>query len=99
VESLVEPGPVGVTGKPAVSLAAVPGRRKATLEMAQRLNDFTNVSEENALLLVIITGQADNDVNDILIAREDSELMRERLGPDVIRKIEATGTQFWRENS
>ncbi len=30
-------GPVGMTGKPAVSLAAVPGRRKATLEIAQRL--------------------------------------------------------------
>ncbi len=28
---------MGVTGKPAVSLAAVPGRRKATLEMAARL--------------------------------------------------------------
>jgi alkanesulfonate monooxygenase SsuD/methylene tetrahydromethanopterin reductase-like flavin-dependent oxidoreductase (luciferase family) len=28
---------VGVTGKPAVSLAAVPGRRRATIEMAQRL--------------------------------------------------------------
>ena len=26
-----------MTGKPAVSLAAVPGRRKATLEIAQRL--------------------------------------------------------------
>ncbi len=26
-----------MTGKPAVSLAAVPGRRQATLEMAQRL--------------------------------------------------------------
>jgi alkanesulfonate monooxygenase SsuD/methylene tetrahydromethanopterin reductase-like flavin-dependent oxidoreductase (luciferase family) len=28
---------MGMTGKPAVSLAAVPGRRKATVEMAQRL--------------------------------------------------------------
>jgi len=30
---------VGVTGKPAVSLAAVPGRRKATLDMARRLEE------------------------------------------------------------
>jgi alkanesulfonate monooxygenase SsuD/methylene tetrahydromethanopterin reductase-like flavin-dependent oxidoreductase (luciferase family) len=30
-------GAVGMTEKPAVSLAAVPGRRKATLEIAQRL--------------------------------------------------------------
>ncbi|HSB41763.1 MAG TPA: LLM class flavin-dependent oxidoreductase [Methylomirabilota bacterium] len=30
---------MAVTGKPAVSLAAVPGRRKATLEMAKRLED------------------------------------------------------------
>jgi len=28
---------MGMTGKPAISLAAVPGRRKATVEMAQRL--------------------------------------------------------------
>lgn len=30
---------MAVTGKPAVSLAAVPGRRKATVEMAKRLED------------------------------------------------------------
>ena len=45
MESLGEPGPVGVTGKPAVSLAAVPGRRKATLEVAARLEQegFTGI--------------------------------------------------------
>ena len=32
-------GPVAVTRKPAVSLAAVPGRRKATVEMAKRLEE------------------------------------------------------------
>src|SRR5689334_7127077 len=36
LEPLDEPGAVGMTGKPAVSLAAMPGRRKATVEMAQR---------------------------------------------------------------
>jgi hypothetical protein len=30
---------VAVTRKPAVSLAAVPGRRKATVEMAKRLEE------------------------------------------------------------
>jgi alkanesulfonate monooxygenase SsuD/methylene tetrahydromethanopterin reductase-like flavin-dependent oxidoreductase (luciferase family) len=36
---------VGVTRKPAVSLAAVPGRRKATVEMAKRLEEegFTGI--------------------------------------------------------
>jgi len=57
--------------------------------------DFTNVTDENALLLVIITGQSDDDFNDILIAPEDSKMMRERFGADVIKKIEATGTHFW----
>ena len=32
-------GPVAVTRKPAVSLAAVPGRRKATVDMAKRLEE------------------------------------------------------------
>ena len=30
---------MGVTRKPAVSLAAVPGRRKATVDMAKRLEE------------------------------------------------------------
>ena len=37
VRPLGRSGPMGLIGKPAVSLAAVPGRRKATLEMAQKL--------------------------------------------------------------
>ena len=37
MEPLGEPRAVGMTGKPAVSLAAIPGRRKATLEMAKQL--------------------------------------------------------------
>jgi alkanesulfonate monooxygenase SsuD/methylene tetrahydromethanopterin reductase-like flavin-dependent oxidoreductase (luciferase family) len=37
VEPMGQHGAMGMTGKPAVSLAAVPGRRRATLEIARRL--------------------------------------------------------------
>jgi uncharacterized RmlC-like cupin family protein len=56
--------------------------------------DFTNVTGETAYLLVIITGQSDQDFNDIAIAPEDARMMLDRFGPEVIKKIEATGVQF-----
>jgi len=56
--------------------------------------DFTNVTDDTALLLAIITGQSDQDFNDIAIAPDDAKLMLDRFGPDVIKKIEATGVQF-----
>ena len=56
--------------------------------------DFTNVSDEEALLLVLITGQSDDDFNDIAVAPEDSKLMLERFGMDVIRKYQKIGTEF-----
>jgi len=56
--------------------------------------DFTNVTDETAYLLAIITGQSDKDFDDIAIAPDDAKMMRDRFGPEVIRKIEATGVQF-----
>jgi uncharacterized RmlC-like cupin family protein len=56
--------------------------------------DFTNVTDETAYLLAIITGQSDKDFNDIAIAPGDAQMMRERFGEAVIKKIEATGVAF-----
>ena len=56
--------------------------------------DFTNVSDQDALLLVLITGKSDEDFGDIAIAPEDSKMMVERFGMDVIRKYQAIGTEF-----
>ena len=56
--------------------------------------DFTNVGEEEALLLVLITGQGDEDFNDIAVAPEDSQMMLERFGMDVIRKYRKIGMDF-----
>ena len=56
--------------------------------------DFTNVTDETAYLLAIITGQSDKDFDDIAIAPDDAKMMRDRFGPEVIKKIEATGVQF-----
>lgn len=56
--------------------------------------DFTNVGTEEALLLVLITGQSDEDFNDIAVAPEDSRMMLERFGMPVIRKYQEIGTRF-----
>lgn len=56
--------------------------------------DFTNVSDSDALLLVLITGQGDDDFNDIVVGPEDSKMMLERFGMDVIQKYQKVGTEF-----
>lgn len=56
--------------------------------------DFTNVSDADALLLVLITGKGDEDFNDLAVAPEDSKMMVERFGMDVIRKYQKVGTEF-----
>lgn len=56
--------------------------------------DFTNVTDQDALLLVLIQGSGDDDFNDIAVAPEDSKMMLERFGMDVIRQYQKTGTEF-----
>lgn len=56
--------------------------------------DFTNVSDSDALLLVLITGQGDDDFNDIAVGPDDSQMMVKRFGMDVIRKYQQVGTEF-----
>ena len=56
--------------------------------------DFTNVSDETAYLLVLITGSADEDYNDIGFAPAESRRFRERFGEDVAAKLEGIGFSF-----
>lgn len=56
--------------------------------------DFTNVTDQDALLLVLITGQGDDDFNDIAVGPQDSQMMLERFGMDVLRKYQKVGTEF-----
>jgi uncharacterized RmlC-like cupin family protein len=56
--------------------------------------DFTNVSDREALLLVLITGTGDDDFNDIAVAPGESRMVAERFGMDVVRKFQKLGTEF-----
>jgi len=56
--------------------------------------DFTNTSDADALLLVLITGTGDDDFNDIAVGPEDSKMMVERFGMDVIHRYQKIGTEF-----
>ncbi len=56
--------------------------------------DFTNITAEDALLLVLIQGAGDDDFNDIAVGPADSQMMVERFGMDVIKKYQAVGTEF-----
>jgi hypothetical protein len=58
--------------------------------------DFTNVSDHDALLLVIIHGSGDDDFNDIAIAPGETAMMQRRFGADVVEQLEATGVRFMR---
>jgi len=58
--------------------------------------DFTNVSDHDALLLVIIQGSGDDDFNDIAIAPGETAMMQRRFGADVVKQLEATGVRFMR---
>jgi uncharacterized RmlC-like cupin family protein len=56
--------------------------------------DFTNVSDQDALLLAIIQGEDDDDFNDIAIAPGETAMMLQRFGPAVVKQLEATGVRF-----
>jgi uncharacterized RmlC-like cupin family protein len=56
--------------------------------------DFTNVADYEALLFVLITGEGDDDFNDIAVAPGDSQMVLERFGIDVLKKFQKIGTDF-----
>ena len=58
------------------------------------VRDFTNVSDENAHLLVILTGQSEDDFNDIECTPEEAERFRSRFGDEVVEKIRTYGVGF-----
>jgi quercetin dioxygenase-like cupin family protein len=55
------------------------------------VRDFTNVSDEDARLLVIITGQSEDDFDDIESTPEEVELLRERFGDEVVEQMRTLG--------
>lgn len=56
--------------------------------------DFTNVTHQDAHLLVMITGARDKDYNDIGFAPSESAEFRRKFGDDVTEKLESIGFTF-----
>jgi uncharacterized RmlC-like cupin family protein len=56
--------------------------------------DFTNVSDETAYLLVLITGKGEEDYNDIGFAPAESEVFKAKFGDAVADKLETIGFSF-----
>ena len=56
--------------------------------------DFTNVTDEVAYLLVMITGSNESDYFDISIAQRDSEVFREKFGDDVAERFSHIGIEI-----
>jgi mannose-6-phosphate isomerase-like protein (cupin superfamily) len=54
---------------------------------------FSNAANETSLLLVIATGESDDDA--LIISRGETERLTQRFGAGVVEKLEAfTGFQF-----
>lgn len=56
--------------------------------------DFTNVTDETAYLLVLITGGKEEDYNDIGFAPSESERFKAAFGDNVADKLEEIGFSF-----
>jgi uncharacterized RmlC-like cupin family protein len=59
--------------------------------------DFTNITDETAYLLVLITGGAEEDYNDIGFAPSESRRFKDAFGEDVADKLETIGFSFLKE--
>jgi mannose-6-phosphate isomerase-like protein (cupin superfamily) len=59
--------------------------------------DFTNISDEKAYLLVLITGDSEESYNDIGFAPSESRRFKERFGEEVAGKLESIGFSFLNE--
>ena len=55
---------------------------------------FENITDEEALLLVIITGEGDEDFADISMPPDETAMMRERFGQSVIDGYNRIGVAF-----
>jgi len=58
------------------------------------VRDFTNVSDETARLLVWITGDAEDDFNDIELPPVEAKLLQEKFGDDILDKFVKIGVSF-----
>ena len=58
------------------------------------VRDFTNVSDQDAHLLVIITGESEADFDDIELTPEEADRFRARFGDEMFEKMRALGTSF-----
>lgn len=56
--------------------------------------DFTNISDDTAYLLVLITGSSEADYNDIGFAPEESKRFKAAFGEEVSEKLESIGFSF-----
>lgn len=56
--------------------------------------DFTNITDETAYLLVLITGGVEEDYNDIGFAPSESKKFKDTFGNDVADKLEGIGFSF-----
>jgi mannose-6-phosphate isomerase-like protein (cupin superfamily) len=58
------------------------------------VRDFTNVSDDVAHLLVFITGEAEDNFNDIEMTPEEAERIRDKFGEEVVDKFRNIGVSF-----
>ncbi len=56
--------------------------------------DFTNVTDETAYLLVLITGKGEEDYNDIGFAPQETAVFKAKFGAEVADKLEGIGFSF-----
>ena len=58
------------------------------------VRDFTNVSDETARLLVWITGETEDDFNDIEMPPIEAQRLEEKFGDEVLKKFKNIGVSF-----
>ena len=58
------------------------------------VRDFTNVSDKTARLLVWITGETEDDFNDIEMPPIEAQRLEEKFGNEVLKKFKNIGVSF-----
>ena len=58
------------------------------------VRDFTNVSDKTARLLVWITGETEDDFNDIEMPPIEAQRLEEKFGIEVLKKFKNIGVSF-----
>ena len=58
------------------------------------VRDFTNVSDKTARLLVWITGNTEDDFNDIEMPPIEAQRLKEKFGNEVLKKFKNIGVSF-----